>query len=361
MTLSATLPLTLDELTPSWLTAALAVRGPGTVVDGVEVAHVIWGTATKVLLRLSYAERPADGPPERLCVKGCFDPALLDLGMADAYQAEVAFYDTVAPGVAFPVARCWYAGGDREQKQGIVILDDLAAEGCTFGEPTESFTPDQVAVGLEILAGLHAATAGADRTRFPWVAAQSPVRNVADVFFTNAYWDAHFGGPDGPPAPESLLDREGVAAAFRTLWALEDSAMDGAPAHSAALSHGDPHIGNTYLDRASRPAFLDWQGVCIAPPMDDVAYFIAGALSVADRRAHERDLLRLYLDALAAAGGPAPVDWDDLWLDYRQHHLHGFLWSLTGPRMQPRERVFAMSERHVAAIEDHDTLDALRG
>lgn len=104
----------------------------------------------------------------------------------------------------------------------------------------------------------------------------------------------------------------------------------------------------------------DWQGVCIAPPMDDVAYFIGGSLSVADRRTHERDLLKLYLDAAAAAGGP-PVDADAAWLDYRRHHLHGFLWSLTGPRMQPRERVFAMSERHVAAIEDHETLAALRG
>jgi hypothetical protein len=347
-----TLPLTLDELTPDWLTTALAGRSPGTVVDGVEVTHVIWGTATKALLRLSYAERPADGPPEQLCVKGCFDPALLDLGMADAYQAEVAFYDTVAPGVRFPVARCWYAGGNPEQKQGIVILDDLAAAGCAFGDPTEAFTADQVAVGLEVLAGLHAATDGADRTRFPWVAAQSPVRNVADVFFTPEYWDAHFGGPDGPPAPESLLDRDGVAAAFRTLWALEDAAPP-------ALSHGDPHIGNTYLDGAARPAFLDWQGVCIAPPMDDVAYFIAGALPVADRRARERELLAHYLDARAAAGGPAQTV-DQAWLDYRQHHLHGFLWSLTGPKMQPRERVFAMSERHVAAIEDHDTLAVLR-
>jgi hypothetical protein len=350
---SAPLPMTLDELTPEWLTSALDVRSPGTVVDGVEIAHVIWGTATKVLVRLSYAGRTDDGPPEQLCVKGCFDPALLELGMADAYQAEVAYYDLVAPTLRIPQARCWYAGGNPGQRQGIVILDDLAALGCTFGEPTKPFTPDQVAIGLEILAGLHAATAGADRQRYPWAAPSSPVRQVADVFFTAEYWDAHFGGPDGPPAPESLLDRKAVAAAFDVLWALEDAAP-------SAISHGDTHIGNTYLDAEGRPAFIDWQATCIAPPMDDVAYFIGGALSVADRRAHERDLLKLYLDATGAAGGP-PVDADAAWLDYRREHLHGFLWSLTGPKMQPRDRVFAMSERHVAAIEDHDTLAALRG
>jgi hypothetical protein len=350
---AAPLPLTLEELTPEWLTSALGVRNPGTVVQSVEIVHVIWGTATKVLLRLTYESRNEGGPPERVCAKGCFDPALLDLGMADAYQAEVAYYDLVAPTLDIPQARCWYAGGNPAQKQGIVILDDLAAAGCSFGDPILAFTPDQVAVGLEVLAGVHGATAGARRKDFPWVPATGPVRQVADVFFTPEYWDAHFGGPDGPPAPESLLDRSAVAAAFDALWALEDAAPP-------ALSHGDPHIGNTYLDGQGRPAFLDWQGVCIAPPMDDVAYFIGGSLSVADRRAHERDLLSLYLDAAAAAGAPR-VDGDAAWSEYRREHLHGFLWSLTGPRMQPRERVFAMSERHVAAIEDHNTLALLRG
>lgn len=351
-TSSALLPTTLEGLTPEWLTSALGVRNPGTVVEGVEIEHVIWGTATKALLRLTYGSHGDGGPPERICVKGCFDPALLELGMADAYQAEVAYYELVAPTLNIPQARCWYAGGNPEQRQGIVILDDLAAAGCSFGEPTKAFTPDQVAVGLEILAGVHGPTAGADRADYPWAAASSPVRQVADVFFTAEYWDAHFGGPDGPPAPDSLLDREAVAKAFTALWAYEDAAPH-------ALSHGDPHIGNTYLDASGRPAFIDWQATCLAPPMDDVAYFIGGALSVAERRTHERDLVKLYLDAASAAGAP-PADADGAWLAYRRQHLHGFLWSLTGPKMQPRERVFAMSERHVAAIEDHNTLALLR-
>jgi hypothetical protein len=347
----AKLPMVVEELTPEWLSAALSVRSPGLRVDDVEVVHVVWGTATKVLLKLHYGHRPEGGPPEQVCVKGAFDPALLELGMASAYQAEVDFYAELAPSLSIPSARCWYAAGNPTQQQGILILDDLAATGCEFGEPTKPFTTDQVAVGLEILAGLHAATAGADRVRYPWVPQNSPVRQVADVFFTAEYWDAHFGGPDGPPAPPELLDRKAVAAAFDTLWALEDAAPK-------AISHGDPHIGNTYLDQTGRPAFLDWQGVCAAPPMDDVAYLISGALSVEDRRAHERALLAHYRDAVVATGGPIGTA-DEIWTEYRREHLHGFLWSLTGPRMQPRERVFAMSERHIAAIEDHETLRLL--
>jgi aminoglycoside phosphotransferase (APT) family kinase protein len=343
-----TLPLAVSELTPEWLTAALGTS----VVEHVEVARVLPGTATKVLLRVVYADHPCDGPPTRLCVKGAFDPALLELGMASAYQAEVEFYTRLAPTLGIPLPRCWYAHGDREQRQGVLVLDDLTATGHTFGDPTEPLRPDQVSVGLEVLAGLHAATAGATRERYPW-APLSPVRQVADVFFTPEYWAERLEGPDAPPVPDELRDREAVVAAFGALWDGDDAAVH-------AVSHGDPHLGNTYLDPDGRPAFLDWQGVCLAPPMDDVAYLIGGALSVDDRREHERDLVEHYLAALAAADGPQ-CDFDDAWLAYRRHHLHGFLWSLTGPRMQSKANVLAMSERHVAAIVDHDTLAALRG
>jgi aminoglycoside phosphotransferase (APT) family kinase protein len=341
-----TLPLTVADLTPEWLTAALGTA----VVEHLEVARIIPGTATKVLLRVVYAERPSDGPPTRLCVKGAFDPAPPDLGAATAYQAEVDFYSRLAPGLGIPLPHCWYAHREREQRQGVLVLDDLAATGHAFGDPTEPFTPDQVSVALEVLATLHAATAGASRERFPW-APFSPVRQVAHAFLTRDYWDAHLDGPDCPPVPDALRDRDSVVAAFGALWSLDDEA-------TSAISHGDPHVGNTYLDADGRPAFLDWHGVCLGPPMDDVAYLIGGALSVEDRQQEERDLLEHYLAAVAAADGPAP-DFDEAWLGYRRHHLHGFLWSLTGPRMQPRADVLAMSERYVAAILDHDTLDLL--
>ncbi|MDX6584862.1 MAG: hypothetical protein QOI10_4046 [Solirubrobacterales bacterium] len=352
-TTSVPLPMAVEELTAEWLTTALSIRQPGVVVSSVVVEHIIWGTATKILVSVDYRDSPAPGgPPSRLCVKGGFDAGVRELAMSSAYVREADFFDQVAPGLRIPLPRCWYTGRDEEQGQGIIVLDDLAATGCTFGEPTEPWPADRVAAALEVLAGLHAATWGADRERHPWLSEVSPVRQVADFFFTPGYWDRHFGGDDGPPAPAALLDRELVRDAFHALWRIEDSAV-------ASISHGDPHLGNAYLDTAGRPAFLDWQGVCAAPPMDDVAYLIAGALTVQDRRASERDLVGHYLDARGAAGAPGS-EFDTEWLDYRRHHLHGFLWATTGPMMQPRDRVFAMAERHIAAIEDHDTLALLR-
>src|SRR5437588_24472 len=61
---------------------------------------------------------------------------------------------------------------------------------------------------------------------------------------------------------------------------------------------------------------------------------------------------------LAANGGP-DLDVDEQWASYRRHCLHGLLWSVTPAWMQPAGRCRAMTERYVAAIEDHDSIGML--
>jgi hypothetical protein len=85
---------------------------------------------------------------------------------------------------------------------------------------------------------------------------------------------------------------------------------------------------------------------------------VTGALDVEDRRSNERELLRHYVDALTACGGPLLPE-DDAWHDYRRFSMHGFLWATTPAVMQPWANVRAMAERHTAAILDLDALDAL--
>jgi hypothetical protein len=158
--------------------------------------------------------------------------------------------------------------------------------------------------------------------------------------------------PDPQPMPAAFRDRERIRRAIFEMWRLDDT--EGVP----CLAHADAHIGNTYVDAKGHPRFIDWQGACIAPAIDDVSYFVTGALTVEDRRAHEQSLLRYYLDRLVAEGGPK-LGFDDAWLDYRRHTVHGFLWVLTPPEMQAPVRVRAMGDRYVAALEDHETLRLL--
>jgi hypothetical protein len=344
--------MTVEELTPAWLTEAMSDRLRGVSVESADVRNVIWGTATKVMLHVAYSSDPGpEGPPETLCVKGGFDPAMRNLGLATAYRREADFFVFLAPTLKVPLPRCWYAGADMNLGQGVVVLDDLAATGCTFGEPLRAWSPDLVAKALEVQATWHGATWGATPKRYPWLSSGTPVRDVADVMLGADYWDQHFSSAEAPTVPQLFLDRERMQNAFSAMWRFDDAA-------TPCVLHADPHVGNTYIDAAGNPAFIDWQAVCAAPALDDVTYFIGGALSVKDRRQHERELLTDYLEALAAAGGPR-LDFDTAWLDYRRHQIHGFLWATTGPTQQTTERVAAMTERHVAAMDDLESLDAL--
>lgn len=344
------LPMKVEEITPDWLETALRSADHDVQVAGLDIDEVQPGTASKILLKATYAAQPGTGgPPSALCVKGGFDPSLLELAAGRLYRREADFFRHVAPGLSVGLPRCWFAGGNVDQDQGIVILDDLRATGCTFGDVLQPATPDLVAQSLPILATLHAGSWGAGPARYPWLDEFTPIRAVADVMFDAQYWDGHFGSPDAPPVPADLLDRERTTRAIRVLWASNDRAPQ-------ALSHGDPHLGNTYVDADGRPGFLDWQGLCAAPPIDDVAYFITGALTVEDRRTHEQDLLRTYLGALRSHSDVCPT-FDQAWHDYRANQLHGFFWALTGARMQRRDRVRAMSERHLTGILDHDAIE----
>lgn len=348
------LPTTLDGLTPNWLGAALSLTAPGTVVDSVEVESVIWGTATKVFLKVHYAERDPDGPGEALCVKGGFQDELRDVAGV-GYRVEAAFYRDIAPYLGVPLPRAWFAGVDESINQGLVVTDDLRAHQAAFGRAGMTYSVDEVAAGLELHATWHARTWGrSGPAAAPWLAVGSPFFRHAmrSMFHVREHWDAHMQLPQSDSLPESLRDRDRVTAAMQRQWDLDDL---GVP----CLSHGDAHIGNTYrVPGEIAPRFLDWQVVSLAPWSDDVAYFMVGSLSIADRQHHEDELLRHYLEVLSGFGAPAPT-FDEGMVALKRNHLHGVMWALCPAEMQDPDDCGQMARRHVQAAVDHETLALL--
>jgi aminoglycoside/choline kinase family phosphotransferase len=121
--------------------------------------------------------------------------------------------------------------------------------------------------------------------------------------------------------------------------------------------HGDPHLGNTFVEPDGRPGFVDWQGVARGPYIWDVTYFLTGALDTEVRRVNEQDLLRDYLGRLAASGVDAP-SFNDAWLAHRRHMMHGYLSILTPDQMQPDSFATIMGGRFARAADDLETLSA---
>jgi Phosphotransferase enzyme family len=337
------LPTVPEAITAEWLDHVL----PAHDVEVVQLEHVLAGSTTKVFVRAGLA----DGSELPVCVKGVFDEPRLPVRVMAAQQ-EGLFFRELAPTLDIPLFRTWFA--DADEHQGVVVFDDLRGPGTTFTDVGAAWTKDRVAAALEVQAAWHAATWGFPADRYPWLASGNQILGAAtDALFSQEHWDAHTSDPTTVTIPEPFTDRARMEAAERALFGLQAQSVH-------ALSHGDAHIGNTYLDADGRTGFYDWQTFCLAPPLDDASYFIAGAMTVGDRRAHEQDLLRHYLSALAAAGAPAP-GWDEAWQTYRTYQVHGFFWAVLPTSWQPVECSVPMAERYIAAMQDHDSLELLEG
>jgi hypothetical protein len=320
-------------------------------VAEVVVADIIWGSATKVFVELTFDGNP-QGVPHRLCVKGGFDERSRAFGLGPAYEMEGNFYRDLAPRMNVELPRAFYAAAEPEQ--GIVILEDLRSRDAEFGVPTSLWGVDGVAEALEVQAGWHGALWGTTREELTWLPIGAAAARAAfEIMLAPEQFHPLIARDEVPELSAGLRDDDRIRRAFRALWAIDDVAEH-------TINHGDAHFGQLYRVPGGGIAFLDWQTPCLAPWSHDVAYFLGSALSVADRRARERDLLEHYLDALAAAGGPR-LDRDDAWDDYRRHTLHGFAWMCVPTVMQPSEIVRVMTERYAAALEDHDPAGMLLG
>ncbi len=345
-------PDTLAELlSPAWLTDALGLRFPGIQVTAVRQGPVISRVATNVRFQIERAPGGPGGVSQNLCGKGYFTPAghaFRQAGVPEAY-----FYRDLAATLGLRTLRAVYADIDPAGRNGVVITEDVVAQGATFLDARSAYSPEQAAESLAQLALLHGASWGVPTVAdagwlSPRLADYLEVRGVADI-------RVNFDGPIGAAVPVEVRDADRLVESYRALAA---ATRDARP---QTVIHGDPHVGNVYLDGAGRPSFLDWQLVQRGPWYLDVGYHLASALSVADRRSSEEDLVRHYLDRLRAAvadrGFEAPT-WDDAWRGIRRGIVHGFyLWGIT-LKVDPAVTSLLL-ERLGTAAADHDAFAAV--
>ena len=330
------LPMSVEEITAEWLGQAL-----GTEISELEVDNIVWGTATKVVLE---ARHDAD-LPSRFCIKGGFTEELRPV-MGAGYVDEARFYRDLAPQLGEGLPTVYFADEDEEAQQGIVVMEDLGAKGATFVDAAEPITVEQVRRGLEIQAGWHSM----DDPGYAWLKGEPNIRNLVRGVLTPEAWDAQIGQAEPGAVADTFRSRERTVEAFEAMWAIDDE-------QPPVLCHHDANPTNVYLDADGQPNFIDWQFAALGEWAYDVALFMVGALSTEDRRAHEEELLRGYLDA-RGAGAPS---FDDAWDAYRRHHLTGVLYTLTPEEMQPKRVRLPLADRYAQAAVDHDTVALLLG
>lgn len=327
------MPRDWRDLTPAWFTAALG--GDDARVACVELRDLAAGTNARARAELTWAA--GDGP-RRVFVKR--EGGLVNRLALTALGAREAEADLARSGLELPLEHPAFlaAATDRHRLAAVVVMADVTTSGAVSNSATTPLTPDQVASGLAGLARLHAAHWGRPLPAFvrPWRLgpAWAP---VAWAGFVHGLRKARRLGLPVPVSPGE------VERGFRGWSRLARQGPQ-------TLLHGDPHPGNTYRLGAVT-GFYDWQLVRSGSWAHDVGYFLVSSLSVADRRAHEHDLLQGYLAAL----GPLAPSYDEAWARCADTPLFGlgsWLQTLAAGSFQPVEVCLPTIERFTAAHLD---------
>lgn len=294
-----TVPAKADDLTPDFFSEVLR-----TDVTDVQVLDNAFATNQRARVGLTYGDSEA-GPATLFVKLAPLDPA--HKAMIDATGMgvrEVQFFKDASSHVGLRVPRCHW-GGWSDDGSFALVLEDLAARGCQFTDGW-GVSADAAAEALERLAAFHA--------RFESQAIRDDVapwlRNVRER-------------PAGATAERLryVLDEHAdkLTEAYIAVGNLYvehheriDALWDGGP---QTMIHGDPHIGNVYLDDG-HVGFLDW-GLCrVSTHLRDISYFLTMTVDPEERRANERDLLKLYIGAVKANGG-ADIAFNEAWANHR--------------------------------------------
>jgi hypothetical protein len=367
-------PETPDDLTPAWLTAALAEAG---VLRRGALAAAEWERVgeeygfTGLVARVRVGYEGAQDEPSSLVAK----LPMAHANVVSSYRArqerdpalahrhyercvlEERFYREV--GATF-APTLYYSAVDEVRRRVVLLLEDLTAG--RQGDVLHGCSIEEAALVIEEIAPFHAR----------WWGERAPIQAFPSL---GGDYDAQQARYDG--RAEAFLERYGDAlpAAARSVVERLRSRLSGVLAALGArpqtLIHGDLHLDNVIFDgRGNRRSavVLDWQTTMVASPARDLALFLVGSLSIEDRRIAEEGLFARYTTLLADHG----VDGygvDELRADCRLALLAllagtvGWLTSVDANDLTGRERALQEAVladgRLVAALLNHDVIALL--
>lgn len=348
----AQIPADWDDVTPAWMTAAVASRHPHAQVGQVSLLLRDDGTNRRARFGLTYS---AGSGPATVFVKG-EAPAHREVHARNGNLFNES--DLYASGLPIPVDHplVYRVIIDRPAQDYVVVMEDLDERGADPRDATRPISVEQAANALRALAGMHSRYwqfSGDSHPKLAWVQTWAPTEGFQSGLKRRVPTGLERGGDWLPPDIAALTGDEVVA-----YWARFVSSLTDGP---VTLLHGDAHIGNTYVLPDDQVGFLDWEVVRRGNWSQDVGYFLIGALTEEDRRAHERDLLAEYLRALELPADDRPSGADG-WLRYRASAAYGLaIWlsTLGTDGWQSREICLALSQRYAAAFNELDARGAL--
>jgi hypothetical protein len=342
------IPAHWDEVSADWMTAALAVRFPGSRVEAVELLWQSDGNNRRARFGLRYA---AGSGPEVVFVKAEGNYRETHARNGNLFN-EVRLLGSGAP-LPLDHPATYAALVDEPTMDWLVVMEDVTGRGADPRDATRPYTIAQARNGVLGLAAMHARFWGLTPRTEPtlaWAQTWGDSTEFTEVLRAGAA--RGLDRMDGlmPPELAGLSSDDLVDEFGRYLGVLGRDPL--------TFLHGDAHIGNTYVLPDDSVGFLDWQVARRGNWSQDVGYFLQGALVPADRRKAERDIVEAYRSALDRG-----LDADEAWTWYRASPAWGLaMWLATlgsDGGSQPAEVGRALVHRHAVAAVELDSRAAL--
>jgi len=341
------LPLDVADLTPEWFGDVLERD-----ITGVELLDRSSGTTGRAQVALT----GDPGAPKTVFVKlAPFDERqrefVTSVGMG---VAEARFYRDLAAEIPVRVPGVWFAQTEGERY--VMVLEDLVASGCRFPHPKDADIAWRARDIVEQLAALHARFWESPRFDgdgdLAWLAPKGTGAAGGGATFVKMAVDAV--GDRMPDEFHRLADI--YLARNDDIVALWNSGP-------RTLVHGDPHMGNLFVDTADgdRTGFLDWAMIGRSPGLRDVAYVLCNSVPAEVRAVDERGLVDRYCELLAGEG--VDLDAGEAFDQYRLFAVYSWVSATStagmGSKWQPLHIGLAGTQRATAACDQLGCVDLL--
>lgn len=225
------IPQGWEQITPGWMTAVLARHFPGATVDEVTVALRDDGTNRRARLKLTYS---AGSGPATVFAKAV-DPEHADLvALTSGLYHEPRLFTS---GIVLPLdhPEVYTAIIDEDQRDFLMIMEDVVARGADPRDSTRPMTIDQVANGVRGLARMHSDFWGERVTRNPRLEWVEPFVAFAGL----EYAPLHIAHERlGDTVTAEVLALSGTEL-FVDIWARYIGTLTTSP---QTLLHGDPTL-----------------------------------------------------------------------------------------------------------------------
>jgi hypothetical protein len=346
------IPLQWDDVTPEWMTAAIASRHPQAEVDEVRIVTRDDGTNRRARFGLSYSA--GSGPRSVFLKAHAATHRWVHFRNGNLFNEARLFASGVPLHVDHPIV--YKSIVDWLRLDFLLVMEDLRERKADPRDAMRPLSVEQAAHGLRGLARLHSrywGFSGKTHPQLAWVKTWAPSQGW-QVGLRRCVPRGLQRGAGQLPAALANYSGDQIV----DIWARYVASLSKGP---VTLLHGDAHIGNTYVMPDGGLGFLDWQVVRRGSWSQDVAYFLVGALTEHDRRGNEAALIEEYRGALDLPAQQRPSS-DEAWLHYRAAAAYGlavWLSTLGTDGYQSREISLALAQRYAAAFIELDTVSAL--